>query len=108
MYEVIKGFHDLQDRIEVKGGFVFHEYRVGDEFPRKGRSVSKDRIEELASDENAQGIPLIKEVYNGSATDLTKARKDELIKFAAENGIEINQKDKKQEILETIMTASAE
>lgn len=108
MYEVIKAFHDLQDRVEVKGGIIFHEYRVGDEFPRKGRSVSQDRLDELASDENAQGTPLIREVYNGKAIDLTKASKGELLDFAAENGIEVDKKATKQEILDTIMTSPAE
>lgn len=51
MYKVIKFFTDLQD-----GG---HPYNVGDIFPRSGVDASKDRLAELASKENKQGMPLI-------------------------------------------------
>ena len=59
MYKVIKKFHDLQDGKKTKGGVVYHEYRVGDAFPRKGMNVSDDRIKELAGKDNKQGTPLI-------------------------------------------------
>lgn len=48
---VIKLFTDLKDNN--------HEYRVGDEYPRAGVSVSKERIEELAGSNNKQHTPLI-------------------------------------------------
>ena len=48
MYKVIKKFHDLQDARETKNGKVYHEYNVGDVFPRKGMDASDDRIQELA------------------------------------------------------------
>lgn len=54
MYKVIKLFADLQD-----GN---HVYNVGDEFPRKGVSVTDARIAELAGSNNKQGTPLIAEV----------------------------------------------
>ncbi|MED3716038.1 hypothetical protein P4518_01375 [Geobacillus thermodenitrificans] len=53
-YVVIKDFKDLQDRQ--------HIYRVGDTYPRKGHKPSKKRIEELLSDKNLIGEPLIAEV----------------------------------------------
>ena len=105
MYKVIREFHDLQDCVSTKGGRIFHKYNVGDEYPRKGKTASSDRIEELASDENAQQTPLIKEVYNGSAVDLTKMTKDELIQFAEENGIKVDKRAKVGTILDTIMLA---
>ena len=37
-------------------------YNVGDEYPRKGMSVLPSRINELASDKNRQGCPLIEEI----------------------------------------------
>jgi hypothetical protein len=37
-------------------------YNVGDKYPRKGLSVLPSRIKELASKNNRQGVPLIKEV----------------------------------------------
>lgn len=48
---VIKKFTDLQD-----GN---HVYNVGDVYPREGYTPSEERIAELASDKNKQGVPLI-------------------------------------------------
>lgn len=59
MYKVIKKFHDLQDVTKTKSGDVYHEYNVGDDFPRKGREVSEERIAELAGRNNKQKAPLI-------------------------------------------------
>ena len=57
MYKVIRFFTDLQDGK--------HAYNVGDTFPRKGITVSDERIAILASKANRQGVPLIKEVATG-------------------------------------------
>ena len=54
MYKVIKAFTDMQDN-----NFA---YNVGDEYPRKGLSVLQSRINELASNKNRQGVPLIEEI----------------------------------------------
>lgn len=54
MYKVIHYFTDLQD-----DGYA---YNVGDEFPHKGMTVTKERIAELAGSGNKQGVPLIAEV----------------------------------------------
>ena len=54
MYKVIKFFTDLKDHD--------HAYRVGDIFPRKGLTVSEERLKELSTDQNKRGIPLIKAV----------------------------------------------
>ena len=51
-YEVIRYFTDLQD--------FNHAYKVGDKFPRLGMKVSEERLKELASNKNKQGVPLIK------------------------------------------------
>lgn len=59
MYKVIKRFHDLLDSRKTKTGVIYHEYNVGDVFPRKGMDVSDDRIQELAGKDNKQGVPLI-------------------------------------------------
>lgn len=59
MYKVIKKFHDLQDATKTKNGIIYHEYNVGDIFPRKGMDVSEERIQELAGNDNKQGVPLI-------------------------------------------------
>ena len=54
MYKVIKYFKDLQDNL--------HPYNIGEEYPRKGFKVSKERITELASNKNLQGVPLIEKI----------------------------------------------
>ena len=51
MYKVIKRFTDLQDNC--------YPYNVGDVFPREGVTATPERIAELASDNNKQGVPLI-------------------------------------------------
>lgn len=62
MYKVIKKFHDLQDVTKTKSGNIYHEYNVGDIFPRNGMKVSEDRLKELAGKDNQQGVPLIEYV----------------------------------------------
>lgn len=54
MYKVIESFTDLQDNNYV--------YYVGDTFPHNGVDVDAGRIEELASDKNRRGVPLIEEI----------------------------------------------
>ena len=53
MYRVIKAFTDLK---------ASHVYYVGDTFPHNGVEVDADRIAELESDKNLQGVPLIEEI----------------------------------------------
>jgi len=52
-YKVIKRFRDLQDANYI--------YSVGDKYPRKGR-INKERTEELMSNNNKIGEPVIIEV----------------------------------------------
>lgn len=54
MYKVIKLFADLQDNN--------HVYNIGDVFPRSGVEVTEERLAELASSNNKQGVPLIEKV----------------------------------------------
>ena len=54
MYKVIKSFIDLQDGNR--------EYKVGDIFPHKNSKVFQSRINELASNKNKRGVPLIEEI----------------------------------------------
>ena len=55
-YKVIKYFVDLLDGNRP--------YNVGDSFPHKdvGYEVSEERLAELSSGDNKQGVPLIKQV----------------------------------------------
>jgi hypothetical protein len=53
-YRVIEFFTDLQDND--------YPYNAGDVFPRKGKSVTADRIAELSGTQNKRGVALIEEV----------------------------------------------
>ena len=53
MYRVVKRFYDLKSS---------HAYSVGDSFPHDGVDVDAERIAELSSDKNLQGVPLIEEI----------------------------------------------
>lgn len=61
MYKVIKFFTDLHDNE--------HPYNVGDTFPRKGITVTEERLKELSSDKNKQGQPLIEKVEEPKKSD---------------------------------------
>ena len=67
MYKVIKSFTDLQDNN--------YAYSVGDTFPHNGVEVDAERIAELSSDKNLQGIPLIEEI--AEKPKRTRKKKDE-------------------------------
>ena len=66
MYRVIKSFTDLQDNN--------YAYSVGDTFPHNGVEVGAERIAELASDKNLQGVPLIEGV--AEKTKRTRKKKE--------------------------------
>ena len=66
MYQVIKAFTDLK---------ASHVYHVGDTFPHNGVEVGAERVAELSSDKNLQGVPLIEEVVEKPKR--TRKKKDE-------------------------------
>lgn len=51
-----------------------HEYHKDDSFPHDGRSIDKKRINELKSNENSMGYPLIEieEIQNKSNEEVNK------------------------------------
>jgi hypothetical protein len=51
MYRVVETFADAQDR--------YYVYNVGDSFPRNGKTVSAERVNELLTNKNAIGKPII-------------------------------------------------
>ena len=58
MYKVIKYFVDLQDN-----NYAYDpKDPARNTYPRKGLNVLQSRINELASDKNRQGVPLIEEI----------------------------------------------
>ena len=67
MYKVVKYFTDLQDND--------HEYNVGDTFPRKGLKVTEERLAELSSKTNKQGVVLIKKVEEEAPKPSKKSTK---------------------------------
>ena len=67
MYKVIKYFTDLQDNN--------YAYYVGDTFPHNGVEVGAERIAELSSDKNLQGVPLIEAIEEKPKR--TRKKKDE-------------------------------
>lgn len=66
MYRVIQAFCDLEDAVETKDGPIYHVYDVGNAYPRPGKTVSEDRIQELAGPHNRQKRPLIELVPEAS------------------------------------------
>lgn len=60
-YKVIKYFKDAQDNL--------YAYKAGDTFPRAGAKVSDERIEELSTDKNKRGFPLIEAVEDKKAPE---------------------------------------
>ena len=67
MYKVIKPFYDLKDNN--------HVYSVGDTFPHNGVEAGAERVAELSSDKNLQGVPLIEEI--AEKPKRTRKKKDE-------------------------------
>ena len=67
MYRVIKAFRDLKDNNRL--------YSVGDTFPHNGVEACAERVAELSSDKNLQGVPLIEEV--AEKPKRTRKKKDE-------------------------------
>lgn len=63
-YKVLRFFNDLQDE-------NFY-YETGSVYPRDGLNPSQNRIDELASADNKQGIPLIEPIVEQPKT--TKKR----------------------------------
>ena len=60
MYKVVEYFTDLQDNN--------YPYQVGDTYPRKGLTVTEERITELSGKDNKRGIPLIQKVESTKAS----------------------------------------
>lgn len=65
MYKTVVEFYDLTDGDR--------KYRVGDEFPRPGFSVSKERLAVLLSSDNNLGKPVIEKIGSEKVfTDLVE------------------------------------
>lgn len=67
MYKAIVYFEDIQDSR--------YKYRVGDTFPREGVTVSDKRLDELSTNKNRRGMPLIMFVGDETKVDEKPKRK---------------------------------
>ena len=70
MYKAILFFKDLHDNS--------FEYRPGDVFPRSGLKVSQERLDELATNKNRRGKPLIEKVEE-TETEKVPELKDAIV-----------------------------
>ena len=59
-FKVLRFFNDLQDEN--------YYYETGSTYPRDGLTPSQERIDELASADNKQGIPLIEPIIEQPKT----------------------------------------
>ncbi|MCE4964409.1 Rho termination factor N-terminal domain-containing protein [Staphylococcus haemolyticus] len=92
MYKVIEYFTDLQDDD--------YAYNVGDTFPRKSLTVSKERLTELSTKNNRQNKPLIERVEEQIALDDMKV--SELKELAKQRDIEGFSHMKKSELIDAL------
>jgi hypothetical protein len=81
-YRVIEKFTDLQDD--------GHVYEPGDAFPRNGAKVTPERLEELASNSNRRGFPLIEKSSDVSSFIATPTQPEK-----AERGDSLEDKPEK-------------
>ncbi len=72
-FVVLHRFADMQDVTETKSGAVPYIYEIGDEYPRSGKKVSKNRLEELAGSLNRVGYPLIECVKEESEDNVQRS-----------------------------------
>ena len=85
-YKVVKRFMDLEDN-----NFIYEE---GWDFPRANHFVSEQRIKELSTTDNRQGMPLI--VESGEVKDTV----DEIVMPIQEEGPEVIEIEEPIEVVE--------
>ena len=74
MYKAISYFKDMKDNM--------HPYNPGDTFPRDGLKVDAKRLEELSTDKNRRGKPVIEFVKEKKKAEEKPEVKEEPIEEA--------------------------
>lgn len=74
MYKAISYFKDMKDNM--------HPYNPGDTFPRDGLKVDDKRLEELSTDKNRRGKPVIELVKEKKKAEEKPEVKEEPIEEA--------------------------
>lgn len=74
MYKAISYFKDMKDNM--------HPYNPGDTFPRDGLKVDAKRLEELSTDKNRRGKPVIELVKEKKKAEKKPEVKEEPIEEA--------------------------
>lgn len=68
MHKVIRSFVDLHDN--------GYRYQVGEVYPRQGAKSENARVEELSTNKNKMGAPLIEEVPEEATRGISEALED--------------------------------
>ncbi len=87
MYKVISKFWDKQDLTE-------HTYQENDPFPFDNREIKESRIQELSTDLNGLGYPLII-----LESDLIDMKKSEIQNILQAENIEFEKEKSKEELI---------
>ena len=79
MYKAISYFKDMKDNM--------HPYNPGDTFPRDGLKVDAKRLEELSTDKNRRGKPVIELVKEEEAEEKPEVKEEPIEEAVVEEPI---------------------
>lgn len=79
MYKAISYFKDMKDNM--------HPYNPGDTFPRDGLKVDAKRLEELSTDKNRRGKPVIELVNEEEAEEKPEVKEEPIEEAVVEEPI---------------------
>lgn len=79
MYKAISYFKDMKDNM--------HPYNPGDTFPRDGLKVDAKRLEELSTDKNRRGKPVIELVNEEEAEEKPEIKEEPIEEAVVEEPI---------------------
>lgn len=79
MYIAISYFKDMKDNM--------HPYNPGDTFPRDGLKVDAKRLEELSTDKNRRGKPVIELVNEEEAEEKPEVKEEPIEEAVVEEPI---------------------